>query len=378
MAPDVPTTEDLLDQDQIARLGLRQDWEAVRTHDNTSGDGINTICQQSRFADPDGVSAMVRRFEAKGEPPRSAVQTIEVSRSAKQAAKAFDTTVEWYAGCHVARLQLLRAYRVDGIGDEAHVLMARVWERPVTSYSVAVARIGRVVTSTVGKTVGAAAPPPRQIAQSLADAVAMLCAESGADDCSRRPTFSVVPPPPSGEEPGILAVPDLPPVGRIDQPWVGTDARPTPNPSMTTCDRARFTASGARPALARVYLIPEADLPTRFGISETVGLFPSEARARRFLDRVRSSVARCEDRDLATTVTGADRGRLERSGAEWSIWTLRTEISQRRTVEFRVGFVRTGRRVAQITFVPAPHDDITPAHFHDLLVRAGDRLLELE
>jgi hypothetical protein len=39
--------------------------------------------------------------------------------------------------------------------------------------------------------------------------------------------------------------------------------------------------------------------------------------------------------------------------------------------------VRAGRTVAQVTFVPAPKDDITPARFRDLVVRAGDRLLEL-
>jgi DNA-directed RNA polymerase specialized sigma24 family protein len=371
-----PTGERLLDEHQIARLGLAQDWDVKRTHDNTTGDGINTICQKARFADPDGISAAVREFEAAGKPSRSAVQTVEVSKSADQAEKAFSTTVGWYAGCHVARLQLLRAYQVDGIGDQAHVLLVRVWEKPVTTYSVAVARIGSVVTSTVGETVGDAPPPPREVAQSLADAVAMLCATSGAEDCSSRPTTSVVPPPPSGEEPGILAVADLPPVGRVDEPWVGTDARPARvNPSATTCDRADFDSAGAVRTRSRTFLIPGADLPDRFGLSETYGVFDSPRAAARFLDTLRKRLSACEDRDLATTVMNGRSDRV--ADMELSTWDLETEISDNESVLFRLGLVRVGRKVAQVNFSPSPREDMTGSGFHELVERAGDRLREL-
>ena len=96
---------------------------------------------------------------AAGRPRRSAVQTVEVSKSQKQAETAFDTTVGWYSGCRLGRLQVLNAYRVDNIGDEADVLMLRIWKKPVTTLSVAVARTGKVTTSTVGTTVGAARRP---------------------------------------------------------------------------------------------------------------------------------------------------------------------------------------------------------------------------
>ena len=221
LSASAPTADNLLDRDQIRRLGLSQTWEVTHTGNNTSGDGINTVCQQSRFADPDGYAAIVRSFQAGRVAARTAVQTVEVSKTEKQAQEGFRTTVGWYAGCRVGRLQVLNAYRVDNIGDEADVLMVRIWKKPVTTMSVAVARTGRVTTSTVGTSVGASPPPAQQITQSLADAVAMLCGRSGSQDCAKRPTYRVVPPPPSGEERGILAVADLPPVGRIAQPWVG-------------------------------------------------------------------------------------------------------------------------------------------------------------
>lgn len=375
---DLPTADNLLDEDQIRRLGMGQEWQVTHTHNNTSGDGINTICQQDRFADPDGLSAVVRTFEASGKPPRDAVQTVEVSASAEQASEGFDTTLGWYAGCQLSRLQLLDAYQVDNIGDEAGVLMIRVWKKPVTTYSVAVARIGAVTTSTVARTVGATPPPPEQITQSLADSVAMLCARSGSVGCAKQPEYRVVPPPPSGEGKGILAVPDLPPVGSIDKPWVGADIPAGPNPSRSTCDQAEFIRSGAVDARARVYLIPQAKVPKRFGLSEAYGVFENAKKARRFMADVRARVAKCEDRDLATTVTNAGQGRVGRSGAEWATWDLRTEVSEHKAVRFRIGFVRVGRTVADLLFVTAPHDDMSTQHFRDLVVRAGDRLLELD
>ena len=376
LSASAPTAHNLLDRDQIRRLGLSQTWEVTHTGNNTSGDGINTVCQQSRFADPDGYAAIVRSFQAAGSPRRTAVQTVEVSKTEKQAQEGFRTTVGWYAGCRVGRLQVLNAYRVDNIGDEADVLMVRIWKKPVTTMSVAVARTGRVTTSTVGTSVGANPPPAQQITQSLADAVAMLCGRSGSQDGAKRPTYRVVPPPPSGEERGILAVADLPPVGRIAQPWVGTAPAPARvNPSATTCDRADFTKSGARTTRTRTYLIPEASLPARFGLSETYGVFPSTKAAAKFLTDVRAKVARCEDRDLATKVTNAKRQRT--STRDLSTWDLSTEVAKDRSVRFRLGFVRVGRTVAQLTFAPSPADDVTATSFHALLVRAGDRLREL-
>ena len=53
-------------------------------------------------------------------------------------------------------------------------------------------------------------------------------------------------------------------------------------------------------------------------------------------------------------------------------------MSERKVVRFRVGFIRVRHYVADLLFVTAPHDDMSTAHFRALVVRAGDRLLELD
>jgi hypothetical protein len=206
----------------------------------------------------------------------------------------------------------------------------------------------------------------------------MLCARSGATDCSTEPDTREVPPPPTGTAPGMLAPVDLPPVGGIRFPWVGTKVPARPNPSVTTCDRAAFLPAGAQLSKAWTYVIPEAKVPAQFGLSQTVGVFASKRRAERFVSDVRTRFDRCEDRDLATDVLSSDSGRVARSKTFWSTWTFVTEVNEQMSVRFRVGFVRNRDKVAQLTFVASPRDDIRTGHFRDLMVRAGDRLGELE
>jgi hypothetical protein len=372
----------MLEAREVARLGGPGGWRVRRTDANTAGDGLNSVCQQRRFADPRGYAALVRVFRGAGAPRRAAVQTVEVSRSVAAARRTYRTTVGWYAGCRVARLQVLRGYRVEHVGDRAEVLTMRRYGDPVTSLSVAVARTGSVVTSTVATTVGPA-PQVRRVVGALADAVRHLCTtgvSGGPSRCVSTPTFAPVPPPPAGpgEERGILAIADLPPVGRVDHPWVGTrPAAVRRNPSATACDRADFAKAGARTVRTRTYLVPQARLPERFGLSETYGRFATPQAAQRFVAGARRAVQGCERRDVTASV-GAEHRVVRRSPQlDASRWLLRIAVSRTDEVAFRVGFVRVGRSVAQVTFTPSADADMSDEGFGALLERAGDRLREL-
>ncbi len=376
-ATETPTSGDLLDGAQIGRLGGSRPWRVTRTDNNTAGSGLNSPCQQERFADPRGYATLVRAFEATGSPHRAAVQTVEVSRSERAAARGYRTALGWYAGCRAARVQVLGSYRVAGVGDRADVLTLRVWTRPVRTVTVAVARTGRLTTSTVS-TVEGRAPAVRTVSATLAQSVASLCTRGVAGACVRTPAPRAVPPPPSGDQPGILSVADLPPAGAVDRPWVGTRlVRPRTNPSATTCDRAAFAVAGATRVRARTYLIPRAALPARFGLSETYGDFHTPRAAAAFLAKVRGTVAGCAKRDLATEVGAEQRSTRRSPQLDQSHWDLTTKVSDRQRVRFHLGFVRVGDKVAQLTFSPTPGNDMPERSFGALLTRAGDRLREL-
>ena len=374
-AAKTPSSGDLLDAAQIGRLAGPQPWRVTRTDNNTAGSGLNSLCQQDRFADPRGYATLVRTFEAAGDPHRTAVQTVEMSRSARSAERGYRTALGWYAGCRAARVQVLRSHRVAGVGDQADVLTLRIWTRPVRTVTVALARTGRLTTSTVSTTEGPA-PAVGAVSSTLAESVVSLCHPGLAGACVHHASARAVPPPPSGAEPGILAVADLPPAGAVDRPWVGTrPTRPRRNPSATTCDRADF--AGATRVRARTYLIPRASLPARFGLSETYGVFRTPRAAAAFLAKVRGTVAGCAKRDLATEVGAEQRTARRSPQLDQSHWDLTTKVSAREKVRFHLGFVRVGDKVAQLTFSPTPGDDMPENSFGALLTRAGDRLREL-
>ncbi len=369
--------EQLLMPYQLADLGSRRSWRVVRTDNNTRGDGINTICQQTRFADPRGLTALVRTFEADGKPTRTALQTVEISRDERAARRAYSTTIRWFAGCQAARLQMMSAYRVTGVGDRADLLQVRVAGDPVSTYNVGVARIQEITTTVVVRSLGGGAPAVDSLASALGDAVAKLC-PAGLGGCANAPKAVAVAPPPSGEERGFVATVDLPPAGRIRQPWVGVPSvnALTNNDATERCDRADFKRSGATRARARTFLIPQARVPETFGFTEAYAVFKTAGAATAFLEGVRESVAGCEERDLTTSVSSEHR-ETRKHAYDLSVWRLDSKVSDNVTVSFRVGFVRVGNRVAKLTFVPAGREDMASDAFRSLVRRAGERLREL-
>jgi hypothetical protein len=314
------------------------------------------------------------------------LQTVEVSQSPGAAASTYRTTLGWFAGCTDARVRLTGAYRIHDLGDEAEAVRLTVQPLPrsrtqPTSYLVTVARSGMLTTTTVLQSATAAAAPLQPVLAASAASLHAMCRTSAVDDC-RTATATAVPDlPRSGEAPGMLATVDLPAVSAITKPWVGTDpVRGGPNLAATTCDQADFARSGAKPQ-SRTFLIPEqADLPQRFGLTETVGTFRTPAAAAAFVAQVRARMQTCEKRQLGSKVSQhLEQGRADRrAGATYSAWRQTAEINAKKaTVSYWMGIAQLGRSVAQVNFAPAGSADLDAATFRALVVRARDRLAEL-
>ncbi|MGZ4465081.1 MAG: hypothetical protein ACXVW0_06975 [Nocardioides sp.] len=374
----------LLSADEVAAAVHGRGWTATATNDNTSGDGLVLPCQQERYADPKGTAALVRRFQAAapgGHGPHAqrasarpgASQLAELSSSVPRAQRAFDTTVQWYAGCTAERVQLLSTRRVDHVGDRAMMLVLRDWHAPATTLVVGLARTGSFTTTTLTRSTSTGTPDFGANARLLASAVGDLCrlADSGA--CSEgRPRLTVVPPPAVGTVSGMLSEVDLPPVTGVTAPWVGTEPRKAvTNVAATSCDHASFGGHDFSHNITRSYLVPEARLADEFGLTETVGALPV-AGAKAFVADVRKHLAGCSDKDLTTHVTEVSQ--LSTGRQDLSVWHVRTEISDKSSVDFLMGVVRDGTAVAQVGFVPDGHATMPPGAFLDLVHRALDRL----
>ncbi|ROR90165.1 hypothetical protein [Nocardioides aurantiacus] len=381
-APRPVTVATLLGVTDAQEVAPRQRWRLVGTTDNTRGTGINTVCQQSRFADPEGEGTFVRSFATTNAPRRTLLQTVEISASEKAAGAAYDTTLGWFAGCREARLQLQGTYRLDGLGDEAQLLRLRLPDarRPAQTRSlvVGVVRTGALTVSTVAVTRGGDSVRNAAAARVLTSAVTGLCETDPAGECPGEVRATPVLPPRSGEALGTLAAADLPVVGRINRPWVGTRPVPArPNPSSTTCDRADFVRAGAPRARTRTFLVPGARVDERFGVSQTYGRFPTVARAQRLVDRIEAAMARCEKDDLSAEVSAAQVDRPGPRGSVSSSWRLDSEVREDETVGYWMGVARVGRWVTQVLLTPVEGADVDSATFEALVVRARDRLFGL-
>jgi hypothetical protein len=400
--PDPLTPEAMLAVDQVT-AAIPGTWTEGATSKNTEGDGLAFTCQGGRYADMHGIGALVRTFtgtatkpgakagagtstskpgsKVADEPgPLTAGQSVEASADDEAAQKTYRTTVGWYAACASPRVQLLSTHRVEGVGDEATLMVLRSWADPVTTQVVGVARTGGLTTTVVDTRTGLVDPEDEPdlgpSAGLLATAVTGMCTLPDAGGCSATPTLRDSSPIPVGKHPSLLVEADLPPVPGIDQPWVGTKPRRAKeNVAATRCDDTDFTAPGFSDAYTRTFVIPAAtQLPPEFGLSETVGALPRK-QAQAFVDDIRTKLAKCPDNDLGSDV---ERLAQEETGPrDLSVWRLTVELSEERSVRFLMAVVREGNAVAQLTFVPSGDVSIGPEAFTTLAHRAQERLGQL-
>lgn len=369
-------TEALLTSAQVNAVSPTRKVAEPKTSDNTDGSGINTTCQGARFADPDGLAALVRKFRFDGEPRLAAKQSVELSADERAAKAAYATTIGWFSGCTERRAQLLSTHEIKGVGDQADLLVLRTWQEPVRTFTIAVARTGSLVTYVVRSFDDPREPRLDPMVDLTAKAVNSLCQHEAAGACTTKPKATPVPPPRATRARGMLQEVDLPPVAGITKPWVGTDpVPPKTNAAATRCDNAEFRGKSLRKAATRTFVVPGAKLPTAFGLTETVGRFRKADQARDFVGTIRKSMAACEDKDLSTEVTQVHT----QSSAETdlTIWHLETEVSDERRVQFQMSVMRRGTVVVQLGFVPDAGHSIGEGAFHHLSLRALERTANL-
>jgi DNA-directed RNA polymerase specialized sigma24 family protein len=329
-------------------------------------------CQRHAYADPDAETTLVRNFRAQvhaQQSPMAAVQTVEYSRDDAGAARGYTAATRWFAGCLTPQTQLLSVRRVSGLGDQAQQYVFRAWEpqAPVT-FVLGIARTGRVTTVALTSTAGVETPDEQGNLRLLTTAVDDLCTTPVGGLCASTVHAATVPAPAAGSLPMMISEFDLPPVTGVPQPWVGTTPRQAvQNAAATGCDDSSFHGHGWTHDTTRSFLVPDGHLSAAFGLTETVGRLPT-TRAGAFVTSVRTKLATCPHRDLASTVKPLAHGPM------FSVWRVRTQVSKKQTMTFYMGVVRRGGAVAQVGFVPDGTHTMAPAQFVALVRRAGERL----
>jgi DNA-directed RNA polymerase specialized sigma24 family protein len=391
------SADSLLSPAQLARFGPGLDWTETATTDNLTGDGLLAPCQRERFADPDGITAVARTWEGsetrvekkkvgKGNRQRTrerkvtdvrstAVEMVEMSRNARQAAQGFETASLWFAGCIDPRTQLMDTRSVRRVGDEARTFRFRSWGKEPATLTVGMARTGSLVVTQVVRSQGRPVPD-KAVLTGLSAAVNGVCGAEGANTCAGRAKSRATPPLAIGTPPGLLSVVDLPPVAAVRGPWVGTDPEKARNNyAATRCDRTTFQGKGISRALTRTFLFPETPNASQLGLTQTVGAM-SPGKAGTFVDQVRDRIRQCGRANLGTDVT--ELASSSTKAGDLSVWALTFEINDSQSFPFLMAMVRDGGAVSQLGFAPDRNMTMSRADFVDLARRVAQRLGPLD
>lgn len=370
------SADNLLSGKQLAGLEPTDTWRTTSTDEDLTNDNPYATCPTTRFADDDPLRAFVRTFEASGIDASRAAQSIEVSRSDEEATRAYETTLGWYANCEHPRTQLVGSWVVKRPFGDFQIMRLRSHRSPQRTFTVGFTHSGSVTSTLVHERDGDSGPKISDFAQTLNDSVTKICRDSGGT-CSNNVEVERTIPASTSSAPEFLGVVDLPPVADVDRVWSGIEPfTPEVNPAATLCEAADFSGDAVESTSSRVFVIPEADeLPKEFGIAETVGTLGSDDDAKNFVADVRKGVEDCPDANLSAKV---DQER-EVGGAGYSgtVWRVGFEVNDDERVYYRMGIVRRGAAVAQVTFTPVDDYDISQKTFESLLERAGERLAYL-
>jgi DNA-directed RNA polymerase specialized sigma24 family protein len=365
------TPSSLISAAQLGRAVHGRSWRVTGTDPKQR---MTFPCQRRAYADPKASTALVRNFTAhheKGKPQLAVVEAMELSEDEQAARSGYATANRWFAACSVPQMQLVGVRRIQHLGDDAQQYVLRSWNRPASMFVIGVARTGRVNALTLTRTSGAAPPDLAGNVRLLVSAVDDVCSGTMGGRCSALPRAVDVPAPRAGRLPMMLSEFDLPPAAGVPQPWVGTTPKQAlSNVAATGCDRSSFRGGRWTHAATRSFLVPDGHLAPSFGITETVGRLP-EQLAKSFVDGVRAKLGSCSDRELGTKAV-----RLA-GGPTWAAWRVRTQVTDKQTVTFFMGIVRSGGAVAQVGFVPDGSHTMSTAQFVALVHRAGERLAAL-
>lgn len=363
----------LLDTDAITPLDPEADWDVVGTEVDVANDFAYATCPTSRFADPDPQRTFVRTFEGVGEEATQRVtQAVEISRSRSNAAEGHDVMLQWFAECQHPRVQLLGGYTVETPTGESTILQLRSHREGVRTFTVGLTGSPRYNLALVHEAEGRATPDIDEFARALAEADFALCLQADEDGCSTDFTVERSGPPPASTAPDFLASVDLPPVEDVDSFWSATEVQDvSTNPASTgICEEASLDDREAR---SRTYLMPEApDPPERFGLTETIIVFPDDDDAQAWLEDAARAIDDCPDDVLAVSIE--DKEELSRGSNTGWAWDLSWETDDDDTSRVRTGLVRRGNAVAQVTLTPENGFDVSDSAFVSLVERAGQRL----
>ncbi|MBO0812659.1 MAG: hypothetical protein J2P23_11530, partial [Microlunatus sp.] len=355
------------------------DWKIIADQPAGTGDSPVPACLgQPQDDNPTPATAMIRTLGTSANGP-TALHLSEAYRSSELASESFALIAKSLGECSVRGSYISSARTITGIGDQATAILLTDPQKN-SRRAVIANRTGQVV-NVIDIAETRYAPDLDKAAAALAQLTDQQCTLA-IGVCASNPQVSDGPPPVGGDEPGFLALADIPVPTSGAGTWGGL-APSSPAGIVTSgCEDVSFTTLNASSRAARSYVLTDKPkgVPDTFGIDQ-IALTMRSARAAQDEERtIARNIKRCgvrsptaQVRDYATVSgTGADR-----TAITGSVALVSQQITPETTSTYRVGIAAAGDKLVY-TFLPRTKAwDLTPGEWSTLTVRAAQRATQV-
>ena len=370
----------LLNPDQAGTLDSKRTWKVERTQRGPSDDTPVPACfgGDPVEGEPIAETEVAQLLSSSGKSAPVALHQASSYATPEAATQAFLVAAKTLGSCPTAGSYIASGRTVSGVGDQSvGVVIHSVDGSKTQVHTVVVSRSGRVVNildvAQPSKPIGV-----KKVARTLAAITATQCEATGGA-CGGTVSVKAGPPPLGGDEPGYLALGDLPPAGTQVSPWVA-DSIGLPKEDFlgSGCEGVFWTTLDAEDKSSRIYLYQDSG-DAFFGVNEIVLTMKDDEAATKLAEKIKSNIAGCKKRKLTATVSGP--AKVSSTGAENADvdgWTATvTQKSTKGPQKYRVGVVATGSKVVYTFLNPKGEFDFTDEQWDAVALRAGERATQV-
>lgn len=343
-------------------------WTVAGTDNGSDAQDKTFVCQSQRFADPAGIRTWIRTF-SNPSTKETAVQYVEVSNDEAAAGKAYATITGWLSACNTPQIRLISSYTTTGLGSKGVVAVFGQPGPKTNKYrTISVSTAGQATMVMEYDSTGKTPPTPDTTIATAGAGLQRICAEAKCTTGTPTAKLGLLP---TTEPAGFMAPIDLPVLPSIDKPWVSTTSTA---PKGTGCESDKLDLKKAKPKgyKSQTYVVPEAKVPTEFGLDTLVVAFASPAAAGNYVAAIRKAVDNCKKSQSNATVKQTGEITLG-SSIKGESWQASYDTGNGKIFSYRVGIALAGSRAVYLLYPVLKDLDISNTAFNEVLTRAAER-----
>lgn len=363
----------------LAQTVIKQRWRITADQPAGTGDSPVPAC----LADPQDeaptpVQGEVRTLSTSTNGP-TALHLAEAYKSSELAAESFALIAKSLGECNLRGSYISSARVITGLGDQASAVLLH--DPATDGYRAVVAnRTGQLVNVIdIAETKNS--PDLDKTVAALGKLTDLQCTLA-IGICATYPRVADGPPPVSGDEPGFLALADIPVPTSNHGTWGGLAPGSPADVVTSGCENVDFKSLPAAGRAARSYVLVDKPkgMPTTFGLDEITLTMKSAKDASQEAKTIGTNIKNCADRQPTAkisefgSVTGVGANSTQITG---SVALVTQKMSPKSSSTFRVGVAAAGAKLVY-TFLPRTDSwDLTTTQWAGLTVRAAQRATQV-